>query len=352
MHLYLFRNMKKIVFAFLFIIAIACGNKKNIPDVSKVQVQISTDRFEQDFFNLDTTQLDASLQKLFMKYPVFMVDYLQNILATNPNPDTVMVNVKLFINAYYNVYQETQKNFANFGSIEKEILQGFQFVKYYFPEYNLPTKLVTYIGPWDAMFMLSNNTMGSAVMRDDSIMGIGLQLSLGSNFPLYNSGVIQSLYPNFISKRFAKEYIATNAINVIIDDLHSTRSLGKPLVEQMIEAGKKLYLLDAFLPTTPDSIKTGYTQKQLEGCIKNEANIWSFFVTNDLLFTTEPVIVKDYMTDAPNTPVLGDQSPGNIGQFIGWMIVKKWMKKNSDKNLKQLLATPAKEIFETARYKP
>lgn len=344
--------MKKIIVAIFLLSIVACGNKKNIPDVSKVQVQLTTQRFEQDFFTIDTTQLDASLQMLFNKYPVFMVDYLQNILASNPQPDTIMQNVKLFINAYSKIYETTQSTFTNFNSIEKEIKQGFQFIKYYFPNYKLPTQLVTYIGPWDAMFMLSNNTSGSGVMRDDSIMGIGLQLSLGNNFPLYKDGALQSLYPAFISKRFDPKYITTNALNVIIDDLYTSRNLGKPLVEQMIEAGKRLYLSDAFLPYTADSIKTGYTQAQLEGCIKNEANIWNFFVTNDLLFTTEPSIIKDYMTDAPNTPALGEQSPGNIGQFVGWQIVKQWMKKNDTKKLEDLLKTSAKEIFETSKYKP
>lgn len=228
---------------------------KNIPDVSKVQVQLTTQRFEQNFFTIDTTQIDASLQMLFNKYPVFMVDYLQNILASNPQPDTIMKNVKLFINAYSKIYETTQSTFANFNSIEKEIKQGFQFVKYYFPNYKLPTQLVTYIGPWDAMFMLSNNTSGSGVMRDDSIMGIGLQLSLGNNFPLYKDGALQSLYPAFISKRFDPKYITTNALNVIIDDLYTSRNLGKSLVEQMIEAGKRLYLLDAFYHTQPIVLK-------------------------------------------------------------------------------------------------
>jgi hypothetical protein len=344
--------MKKIVFAVLLIVLIGCGTKKQIPDVSKVQVTLSIQHFEQDFFAMDTTQIDTSIQQLFNKYPVFMVDFLQNILASNPQPDSIMQNVKLFTSAYHNVYIASQQTFGNFNDVENEIKQGFKFVKHYFPNYKLPTQLVTYIGPWDAMFMLSNNANGSGIMRDENILGIGLQLSMGSNFPVYQDGAIQALYPAFISKKFDKKYIASNALNVIIDDLYNARTLGKPLVEQMIEAGKRLYLLDAFLPNTPDSIKTGYTQAQLNGCIKNEANIWNFFITNDLLFVNEPTIIKDYMTEAPNTPALGNESPGFIGKFVGWQIVKKWMQKNEKKSLNDLLNTSSKEIFETSKYKP
>lgn len=344
--------MNKTIIVTTFIFLCSCGNKKNIPDVSTIQIELSTQRFEKDFFSLDTTNLDASLQALFTKYPTFSVDFFQNILGSQPQPDSIMKNVRLFKNAYQPVFTTTEKVIDNFSSIEKDIQQGFQFVKYYFPKYALPNQLVTFIGPWDALFMLSNNSAGSAIMRDGAIMGIGLQLSLGKDFATYKEAGIQTMYPAFISRRFDKNYIVANALNVIIDDLYTTRSLGKPMVEQMIEEGKKLFLLDAFLPTIADTIKTGYTQQQLQGCYKNEANIWSFFVTNDLLFKADPFILKDYMNDGPNTAVLGDQSPGFIGKFTGWQIVKKWMQKNDKKTLDQLLNTPAKEIFETCKYKP
>ncbi len=79
------------------------------------------------------------------------------------------------------------------------------------------------------------------------------------------------------------------------------------------------------MPETADTLKTGYTKNQLDGCYKNEQTIWSFFVQNDLLFTTDPSLIKDYMNDAPQTQAFGQDSPGFIGQFVGWQIVKKWM---------------------------
>jgi hypothetical protein len=90
----------------------------------------------------------------------------------------------------------------------------------------------------------------------------------------------------------------------------------------------------------------------LDGCYKNEENIWSYLVQNDLLYVTDPSIVKDYMNDAPKTQAFGDESPGFIGQFVGWRIVKKWMGKNDKVSLKQLMETNPKAVFEQAKYKP
>lgn len=77
------------------------------------------------------------------------------------------------------------------------------------------------------------------------------------------------------------------------------------------------------------------------------------FIQNNLLYNIDPEINRDYMSDAPNTPTLGNASPGYIGQFVGWQIVKKWMSKQKDAtNLKAMMETAAKKIFEEAKYKP
>jgi uncharacterized protein YjaZ len=111
-------------------------------------------------------------------------------------------------------------------------------------------------------------------------------------------------------------------------------------------------MLDALLPNTADSIKTGYTANQLEGCIKNEKSIWSFFVQGNLLFEREPSIVSPYVTDGPKTQEISEAAPGNIGTFIGWQIVKKWMQANPKTSLEQLMQIPTMTIFNDAGYKP
>jgi uncharacterized protein YjaZ len=99
-------------------------------------------------------------------------------------------------------------------------------------------------------------------------------------------------------------------------------------------------------------LKTGYTKNQLEVCYKNEETIWSYFVQNDLLYVSDPSILKDYMNDAPKTEAFGAESPGFIGQFVGWQIVKKWMGKNEKVTLQQLMEANPKMIFDQAKYKP
>ena len=318
---------------------------RSIPDVSGIKVNVQTQRFEKDFFLIDTNNINQSMQQLQQKYQSLLQDFIFNILALPAQPDSAAAvgqQVKAFISSYRPLKDSSDKLFKDISATEREVRKGLQFVKYYFPAYKLPAKLITFIGPI--------NSYGNILTAD--ALAVGLQLYMGKNFFLYQSEAGQEMYPAYISRRFEKEYIPVNCIKTIVDDIFPDNNAGRPLVEQMIQAGKRLYVLDQLMPETADTLKTGYTQKQLQGCNANEQTIWSFFVQNDLLFTTDPSVTKDYMNDAPQTQVFGKDSPGFIGQFIGWQIVKKWMAKNEKTSLEQLLQTNPKTIFEQAKYKP
>jgi len=45
-------------------------------------------------------------------------------------------------------------------------------------------------------------------------------------------------------------------------------------------------------------------------------------------------------------------SPGNIGQWVGWQIVKKFVIENSSLNPRELMNTPPRKILTVAKYKP
>jgi len=336
--------MKKTVIAFLLIAGLySCGHKEKTPDVSHIKISLPVARFEQDFFNIDVTNVKTALDSLNKKHPGFIGDYL-NIVMGYDDSDSALKYIPYFIkdSLYRGLYNETQKNFADFTPIRQQISEGLKYVKHYFPKYEAPTGIITFIGPVDGI---------ATGISGDHRFAIGLQGYMGKDYPAYHTSYIANIYPAYKSRKFEPAYIPVNCMLSVIDDLYPARLSGKPLVEQMIEAGKRLYLLDKFLPETPDSVKTGYTQAQLDGAIKNESNIWGYFVTNNLLYNTDPTIIRDYMNEGPNTPPLGPASPGFIGQFVGWQIVKKWMDRK-EKSLEELLKTPARQILDEAKYKP
>jgi hypothetical protein len=141
-------------------------------------------------------------------------------------------------------------------------------------------------------------------------------------------------------------------MKVLTDDLFPDKSSGRPLIEQMIEKGKQWWLLDKIMPTTPDSLKTGYTQRQLNWCKQNEGLIWNYFITSESLESIEPNTIQNYLGESPTTQGMPPVSPGNIGQWVGWQIVKKFAKENSSLKPAEVMNTPARKILTESKYKP
>jgi hypothetical protein len=335
--------MKRIYFVLLLWIFFSCKNN-GIPDVSGIKIELKVQRFEKDFFSIDTNNILNELQRLRIKYPSFINDFTSQILGFDDKtpPDSLTKYVHLFIRDYRFVKDSADKLFGDFEPQEIEIKKGLQFVKHYFPEYKAPGKIITFIGPFDGY---------SDVLTSDAF-AVGLQLHMGSNFSFFKSDIAQDLFPKYISQKFTPEYIPVNCIKNIIDDMFPDKSVGKALIEQMVEKGKRLYLLDKFLPYTPDYLKIGYTENQLKDSYTNEAVIWDFFLNNDLLNNADQNIVKNYIGESPKTQELGEGSPGNIGAFSGWQIVKKYMSKYSKTSLQELMKTDAREIYNQSKYKP
>ena len=219
--------------------------------------------------------------------------------------------------------------------------EGFRYVKFYYPAYKLP-RVITYIGTFDA----------PGIILTPDYLGIGLHQFAGKNFSVYQSEPLQQLYPSYLSKRFDKEYIVANAIKAVADDLYPDASVGRPLVEQMIEKGKHWFLTDKFLPDAPDSVKTGYTGKQLEWLAENEGNVWAYLIKNENIYSIEPPVIQAYLGEAPFTQGMPEASPGNIGQWIGWQIVKKFAAENKEMSVQQILQASPKAILDGAQYRP
>jgi hypothetical protein len=322
----------------------SCNNDPNAPDVSNIKVEVPIERFDGSFFSLDTNNLSSGLRELMKAHPDFYVDFMQQILGVSGS-DTNQVTLdvcKRFIKGYFPIYQELNKKYDDAGVIQKDLQNGLRYVKYYFPEYKTG-KAILFVGPLDA----------PGVALTQSGIAIGLHQFGGKDFPAYKSMEAQQLFPEYISRRFEPQYIPANCMKAVADEIYPDKTAGRGLIEQMIEKGKQWWLLDKFLPTTPDSIKTGYSKQQLKWCEANEGLIWNEIITSQRdLYTKDPIALQNYIGEAPFTQSMSPASPGNIGQWVGWQIVKKFAEKNSSMNVRDILITDPRKILERAKYKP
>ena len=129
----------------------------------------------------------------------------------------------------------------------------------------------------------------------------------------------------------------------------------RTLLSDMIYYGKILYLKDKLMPSVSDAVKMGYTQDQYDWAEVNEEPIWRNFVEQEHLYSTDRELQLRFIEPAPfskfGLELIDNESPGRIGQYVGWQIVRAFMNKN-EITVQQLLKIPAEEIFKKSSFKP
>lgn len=327
----------------LFINGCTCNNK-NRPDVSGVKANVTVLRLDKDLFSFNSSNFNSQLAYMKNKYHDFFYRYCVDVamLGYPDSSQRFKDSVISFINDRYikEAYDTAEYTFGDFNKQKNDIEMALRYMKYYFPTIKTPTTVITYIGG----FSLGAFTYG------DSVIAIGLDMHLGNKFELYQK--IQDL-PQYIIRTLKPEYVTPNAIHVVLNGSFDFKTDGKKLIDNMIYYGKILYVMKKLMPDAPDSVITGYTQKQLDWCNYYEGEVWKFFIGEKLLFNTNEHDYFNYVTQGPTTNGMAPESPGNIGSWVGWQIVQKYMERFPDTSLPQLMAnTNSQQMLEDSHYKP
>jgi hypothetical protein len=328
----------------MLVILPACSSRKKAPDVSHIPVTVSIDRFDEDLIRVDTNRVAAGLEQLYHRYPVFLPAYVQHIMQFGAFADSsrqIPLQMRLLLtNKDFRYLQNAvQEKFPDLRWLEKDLAQGFRYLKYYFPQYKAP-HVVTFIS--------AIGNYGAVTI--DTLLGIGLDMYMGNDFPIYAN---LPDYPAYMVRRFSREYITTNSMQAIAQEMFPQPGSGAKLVEQLVAAGKQQYFLEQVLPETPDTIRTGYTKAQLDWCNENEQMIWQYFIQNELLYKTDWQESMHFIGDGPSTQGMPEGSPGRIGYFVGRRIVAKYMDRHPEVTLQQLMENKdLLGIFSESKYRP
>jgi len=315
--------MGKYLFILGFIL-IGCSTKeKDTPDLSSVNVYTEVHRFDQAFYNSSA----EGLQELKMKYPyLFPVQYA----------DTAWVN-KMNDKDELELFAETEKLYHDFKAQEAEISDLFKHIKYHYPGFKEP-KVLT---------VITNVDQDNKVILADSLLFISLDLYLGKDHPFYAD------FPNYIKRKNTKDHIIVDVADAFAVKLVPP-SGDRSFAARMIQSGKRLFLLEQLLGGKPETEILGYEKEQILWAEENEAEIWKFFIENDLLFSNDQALSERFIDEAPFSKfyLANDQdSPGGIGGWVGLQMVKNFME-IENVGLLEMLQTPNEEIFKKSKYKP
>lgn len=315
--------IKYLILLCSFFIIISCDKKLKIEnEVASIPVELKIERFDKAFY--ETPPKDIA--RLKSNYPYFFP------MGT---PDSVWTN-KMKNPLYRELYTEVQEKFPTLELLNSDLEMLFKHLKFYYPKTKTP-KIVTLISEMDYL---------NKVIYTDSLVLISLDLYLGKDHKFYD-------FPDYLRQNFEPNQIMPDLVSSF-----ASKKIVPPtqndLLSQMIYFGKELYLKDLLLPTTSDAEKIGYTPAQITWCTENEGYIWRYFMEEKLIYSTDSKLANRFINLAPFSKFyleIDNESPGRVGTWIGWQIVRSFME-NNEVNLSDLMQIDAKEIFNKSKYKP
>lgn len=292
-------------------------------DVSKVKVNIVINQFHKDFYNATK----ESLPKVKEKYPFLFPKMITDSIALS----------KISSKDEQELYSEVQKKYKDLGPLRQQLTSLFKHIRYYNPKFKIP-QIIT---------VQSNIDYENRVIYTDSLLLISLDVYLGKEHPFYKD------YPKYIKQNNTEDHLIVDVATAIVDTQVSPNN-NRSLISKMIHEGKKTYLLDVYLPKISKREKFGYDTEKMDWAFANEEQIWMYFIENNFLFDTEKELIKRFIDIAPFSKFYtsaDNDSPGRIGVFMGYQIVKDYML-NNDVSLQELLRKNSAIIFKKSNYKP
>jgi len=325
------------------LIATALGSCNTDPldvDVSTIEVEMTFKRLDIDLFALNPSDGQTDTRQLQAEYGDFFTDYCEGVTRIgSPSDPGFDYSVAQFITdeSVRVLYDDVQAEYADVADIEADLRSAFRYFRYHFPDSTIPT----------VVFNVS--ALNYAIVATSTHLGIGLDMFLGADHPVYPMVGL----PKYMYRNMKRQQVLPQAMKGWLQSMYEEDAKRDNLLEYMVFEGKLLYVLDAVLRTAPDSVKMGFTPDEMAWCSENEARVWAHLVDEELLFKTEYMIVNKWINQAPFVAGIPKESPGRLGQWVGWKIVRTYMRENSSVTIQELMQNDnAQDILTRSKYKP
>ncbi|MGZ5303157.1 MAG: gliding motility lipoprotein GldB [Bacteroidia bacterium] len=320
----------------------SCKTDRWKADTESISVNTHITRFEKILFELDTNQWQTQFTDVKTRHRDLTELMMERVftLGRVDNPHAQDSLKGLITNVYFDsVYQDIQKIYtdAEIKKLEESLEEPFKRWKYYYPKDSIPQVYTSISG------------FNFQVVTYEKSLCIFLDMFLGENYRYYD-------FPEYIKRRLSKEYILPEVLKTVFMAKYNERQLiDQTMLSSMIYAGKMLYFTEAMAPDIADTVRIGYTKKQLGWCEENEALMWQHLTGENILYTTDQYLIMKYLKEAPFTAAEGvpNDSAPRLGEWVGWQIVRKYMDENKDVTLDQLFKDKDyKKILQKSKYKP
>ncbi|HEX2617982.1 MAG TPA: hypothetical protein VHL57_10600 [Flavobacteriales bacterium] len=261
-------------------------------------------------------------------YGTFYRMYVEDILHAAPvdDPRLPMALTRFALDPDWSSAQrEVEKVLGDLAPQQQEFDDAFSRLHTLFPGRVVP-RIVAF-----------NSGYNFGIFPTDSVLGIGLEWFIGPD-----QRVVQLLspedFPKYVKDRMLPAMLVPSAVKGWLLT-HYTRDIrGADLLMNLVETGKVMALLEVLLPGTDPAARFAFSQPQLKWCEDSEFNTWRELVSNELLYSKKEEDISRLMNDGPFTAGFPRESPGHIGEWIGYRMVRSYLDAHPEITFAQLFA--------------
>ncbi len=328
-----------IFLAFLHLTA-GCNRDPLDVDVSGIELEYQMERFDRELFELDLDTVSSAVDYFYRNYGDFYDIFNVHVIGIGPASSRHYTSyLSMFVNDPVNreVYAYTNEEFGEMEQINHQLTEGFRHYLYHYPDSALP-RVVGYVSRFNQGLF----TVGRFV-------GVGLDQYLGSGNAYYGDlGV-----PRYLVWKKVPERIPADVMYAWATQIYPFNDSLDHVLSRMVYQGMLAYFVDAMYPQMEDSLKMGFTGDQLTWCRNNEEQMWVHLVEEKLLFSSDALVIRKLVEDAPHTSYYTLESPGRAAVWQGWQIVRAFAKENPELGLHQIMSRrDYQEVLRSSRYHP
>ena len=315
------------ILGFCFLV-VSCANDTT-PRVDNVIPKINISHFDHVFFDMDSNNLEIELLDLEERFPLFFSDSQSDEMIISRYYDPEMRELEKSVDS---VFAETE-------SLEAELYEAFQYFYHYFPSSD-SMEIYTWISNFEYLdpIVVSGNTIL-----------VSLDMYLGKESQFYQTA------PDYLKESFDKDYLSSDVFYHYFSQ-HIPHPRENTLLASMLYYGKIYYLCDLILPNLNDHYKIAYTAQQFDWCNANEGLLWASLIDQNVLFSTDAQNKQRFIDEAPFSKFYSNfdlSSPGRVGRWLGWQIIKSYTEGHPEISLIELMhEQDAQKLLRESRYKP
>lgn len=314
---------------------LSCKGQESNPFANAEPIQIH--RFDQALYRLIDAE-NPTMQDPFLHEYYGMLDVIGKGVLNMQSPETAGYFDRL-VNYYSEptlkgLYKDAITLYDSIGDIEKQLGVGFAYLQAHFPSMKIPTVYMHVSG-------LNQN-----VLVAENLLSLSIDKYMGKTYPLY-----LDFFYDYQLEKMQRSHIVPDYLSGWLLSEYPFAGKDNVLLERMVYEGKINYLLSQALPGITPRELMGYSEKDYEWCTTHEKTIWKAMIERKHLYTPDHITTNKYFENMPST-FLASDAPGELGSWIGWQIVTKYMKETKTTPEELMKQTDAQAILTASKYKP